>query len=262
MVTGAYGKPKPDFREELERILHILDQPEHSDIMMRVIGALAFNLHCPRFNYIQGALGRKFTDIDFVAYSTYTKRIIELLSSLGYEEDVAVTRFFGEQRLVFHDRENDRHIDVFFNELKFCHRIPFRGRLEVDKPTIPLAELLLEKLQIVKINEKDIIDSIMLLREHPLGRTDEETINVNIIGALCSSDWGWWRTVTRNSAIIRENLESYSQLTDEDRVAVASQLDGLMKYLDEEPKSLRWRLRSLIGERVKWYEEVEELANR
>ena len=36
-------------------------------------------------------------------------------------------------------------------------------------PTIPVTELLLSKLQIVKINEKDVVDVVLLLLDHPIG---------------------------------------------------------------------------------------------
>ena len=40
------------------------------------------------------------------------------------------------------------------------------------EPTLPPAELLLSKLQIVKINRKDILDSLALLSEYPLAEDD------------------------------------------------------------------------------------------
>ena len=79
-------------------------------------------------------------------------------------------------------------MDVFYDKLDFCHVIRWDGRLEVDSPTIPLAELLLEKMQIVKINEQDVVDTFMLLLEHPLGHTDAETINLARMARLCADD--------------------------------------------------------------------------
>ena len=82
------------------------------------------------------------------------------------------------------------HVDIFYEKLDFCHVIRWDGRLEVDSPSIPLAELLLEKMQIVEINEKDVIDTIMLLLEHPLGDIDKETINIARVAQLCASGLG------------------------------------------------------------------------
>ena len=53
-----------------------------------------------------------------------------------------------------------------------CHRIEFGDRLGKSRPTLPVADLLLSKLQIVKINRKDVLDALILLAEHPLGQDD------------------------------------------------------------------------------------------
>src|SRR5512140_1247607 len=178
---GKYGDILEDFYEERTRIVDALEQDENRHILMRLIGALAFRTHCPHYGYIQDKLGRKFTDFDFISYPRFTRDVRRVLTELGYEEDKQVTQLFGDRRMVFHDPAFGRHIDVFYNVLDFCHPISFVGRLEKEQVTIPLAELLLEKMQIVQINEKDLIDSVMLLREHPIGDIDQETINAAII---------------------------------------------------------------------------------
>lgn len=259
---GKYGDIREDFYEERTRILNALKEPENEHIIMRLVGALAFRTHCPEYGYIQDALGRQFTDIDFASYRRFFKDIVRLLTELGYEEDKTVTRLFGDSRLLFHDRKFGRHIDVFFDQLKFCHVIPLTGRLEVETLTLPLAELLLEKMQIVQINEKDVIDTIMLLREHPVGHNDDETINMDVIAKLTSNDWGWWRTLTQNLGVVEEFLGRYQQLSDEDREVVRERLHQLRNYIDEQPKTLRWKVRASIGDRVKWYEDVEDLSGR
>jgi hypothetical protein len=259
---SKYGSPLSDFMAERSRILDALALPENSDLIMRLVGALAFRTHCPQFGYLQDRLGRVFTDIDFAAYSRQKSRILKLLEDLGYEEDRWVSRLFGDQRLVYHDPANQRHVDVFFDQMKFSHVLPLRGRLEAEKLTLPLAELLLQKMQIVRLNEKDLIDTIMLLREHPVGQGDDETINGQVIATLCAKDWGWWRTVTMNLERVREHMPAYAQLTEEDQRVVRDRLDQLASAIAAAPKSVAWKARNLIGDRVKWYEEVEELANR
>lgn len=259
---GKYGEIQADFYTERTRILEALTQPENKHMVLRLIGALAFRTHCPQYGYFQDALGRKFTDIDFASYPKYTKDILRLFVELGYHEDKAVTQLFSESRLLFHDHTYDRHIDIFFNKLDFCHPIHFNGRLEAEALTLPLAELLLEKMQIFKINEKDLIDTIMLLREHPLGETDHEEINVAVITKTLADDWGFWRTVTGNLKLLDEILDRYTSLTDEDRQVVRQRIHQLRELIDAQPKTLRWKLRSNVGERVKWYKDVEELMHR
>ena len=259
---GSYGEIRPDFYDERTRILEALATDENRHILLRLIGALAFRTHCPQFGYLQEALGRVFTDIDFASYQRFFKDIQRLLGELGYQEDKMVSRLFGEHRMLFHDPLHGRHIDIFFDQLHFSHTLPLAGRLEAERLTLPLAELFLEKAQIVQVNEKDLIDAVMLLREHPIGERDDETINARIITGLTSTDWGLWRTVTGNLALLREALPRYSQLSDEDRRIVAERIDQLQRTIDAAPKSTKWKIRAVIGERVKWYEDVEDLAGR
>jgi hypothetical protein len=259
---AKYGEIQEDFYAERTRILDALALKGNSHIILRLIGALAFRTHCPQYGYIQEALGRVFTDIDFASYHHFFKDIRTFFSDLGYEEDKMVSRLFSEVRLLFHDPQFGRHIDVFFDKLDFSHVIPLKGRLEVDSPTLPLAELFLEKMQIAQINEKDLIDTIMVLREHPVGNTDDETINCEVVCSLCASDWGLWRTVTGNLEVVAGFLDAYPQLTDEDRRVVGGRIEELRSRIDSYPKTARWKLRSRIGERVKWYKDVEELAGR
>ena len=256
---GKYGEIVEDFYTERTRILDALAQDENKHVIMRLIGALAFRTHCPEFGYIQDKLGRKFTDIDFASYPRFVRDIRRILTELGYEEDKQVTQLFGDRRMLYHDPVFGRHIDVFFNSLDFCHKVSFIDRLEAEELTLPLAELLLEKMQIVQINEKDLIDSIMLLREHPVGSTDKETINAEVIASTLGSDWGYWRTVTGNLKLLNEVIDNYEGLSQDDRNIVRKRIQELETRIETEPKNLRWKARAKIGERVKWYKDVEEL---
>ena len=256
---GKYGDITEDFYTERTRILNALGDEPYQHIIMRLIGALAFRTHCPKYGYIQDALGRVFTDFDFASYPRFNRDIIRVLTELGYSEDKQVTQLFGDRRMLFHDPVFERHIDVFYNLLDFCHPINFVGRLELEKWTLPLAELLLEKMQIVQINEKDLIDSVMLLREHPLGDMDEETINGARIASILGNDWGFWRTVTGNLNILAERLDQYENLPAEDRKVVRERIRQVQEQIEAQPKTLRWKARARIGEKVKWYKNVEEL---
>jgi len=259
---GRSGEIQEDFYAERTRILDALSQDEYKQIVMRLIGALAFRTHCPQFGYLQDALGRVFTDIDFATYSRHIKDVTRFLTELGYHEDKMVTRLFGEGRMLFHEDKYGRHIDVFLDRLDFSHVLPLTGRLEVDTLTLPLAELLVEKMQIVQLNEKDLIDTIMLLREHSVGNSDNETINATVISHLAANDWGLWRTLTGNLAHVSERLDKYPQLTDDDRRVVRERINALLDLIESQPKTMRWKVGGICHERVKWYKDVEELAHR
>ncbi len=245
------------FENELKRII---DASAQAGLMLRVIGSLAFQIHCPQFGYLQQKMGRAYTDIDFAGYRNQSKEIKVLMAGLGYFEDKEVYIVSEGNRSIFNLPENGLHVDVFYDKLDFCHEINWSGRLEVDSPTIPLAEMLLEKMQIVKINEKDVIDTIMLLMEHKLGDVDKETINIARIAQLCAKDWGLWRTMTMNLEKVKQLALSYPQLSPEQKATVTAQVDAALARIAQEPKSIAWRMRDRVGDRVKWYKEVDEVS--
>jgi len=247
-------------REKFENELkHILKASGEAGLLLRVIGSLAFQMHCPQFGYLQAAMGRAYTDIDFGAYGRQSKQISELMNSLGYTDNREIFIASEGERAIFDKPGAGLHVDVFYEKLDFCHAIYWKDRLEVDSPTIPLTELLLEKMQIVQINEKDVIDTIMLLLEHPLGDVDKETINLKRVAMLCAADWGLWRTTTMNLEKVRALAHGYPQLTDEQKAKVEQQVKDALARLDAEPKSMGWKLRARVGDRVKWYKEVDEV---
>ena len=252
------GRAERDkFENELKRILKAADE---AGVVLRVIGSLGFQMHCPKFGYLQQAMGRAYTDIDFAGYTRQQKAIQALMAKLGYVDNQEIFIVSGGERSIFDRAEIGLHIDVFWEKLDFCHVIRWTGRLEVDSPSIPLAELLLEKMQIVQINEKDIIDTIMLLLEHPLGDVDQETINIKLVSELCAADWGLWRTTTMNLNKVRQLAQTYEVLTPEQKATIESQVQKALTRIDQAPKTMAWRLRARVGDRVKWYKEVDEVG--
>lgn len=262
MTGHSIGMGEQDLaeREKFESELkHILKTSQEAGILLRVIGSLAFQIHCPRFGYLQAALGRAYTDIDFAAYGKQSRQIQELLTSLGYVENREVFITSEGERAIFDRPEAGLHVDVFYEKLDFCHTIYWKERLEVDSPTIPLAELLLEKMQIVKINEKDVIDTIMLLLEHPMGDNDAETINLRWVARMCAEDWGLWRTTSMNLDKVHKLAMQYELLTDAQKDKIGQQVERALARLDEQPKSLAWKVRARVGDRLKWYKDVDEV---
>ena len=212
---GAQDQAERDkFEAELKRILAA---SQDAGVILRVIGSLAFHIHCSKYGYLQAALGRAYTDIDFAGYRKQSKQIKEMMLDLGYEEIREVFIISEGDRAIFHQVNSNLHVDVFYEKLDFSHVISWSDRLEVDSPTIPLAELLLEKMQIFQINEKDIIDTIMLLLEHSLGDSDDEVINIDRVARLLAKDWGLWRTTTMNLDKVKQMTGHYAQLSDDDR---------------------------------------------
>jgi hypothetical protein len=245
-------------KEFLDLATGVLDEAKKRGVTLRLLGAIAFRWHCPEHKSMQYSLGRKLTDIDFASLSREAPQVQRLFHDLGCSENEMVMRLFGSERRIFYYPDSEIHSDVFFDRLKFCHDIELSRRLAIDYPTIPIADLLLEKLQIVEINEKDLIDSAMLLREHPVSDSESETINAEYISDLCSKDWGMWRTITGN---LERLTGSMPRLIDDEthRETVVNRISSLMTSIDSKPKTFAWKMRAKIGDKKKWYRDVEEL---
>jgi hypothetical protein len=139
-----------------------------------------------------------------------------------------------------------------------CHEIPLGKRLEVETDTVPLAELMLTKLQIIELNEKDIRDTVLLFHGHEIGDTDDGAVNGAHIAVLCADDWGLWRTITANLERCRGHVTDY-ELPDEDRARIEQRFDQLLDKIEAEPKSRGWRRRAKVGDKKRWYELPEEV---
>jgi hypothetical protein len=248
---------KREFEAEGDRLVALADG---RGVALRLLGALAFAKRCPRHAYLQETLKREYTDIDFAGYGKQASQIKALLRREGYVEDTLMYVESEGSRMVLNHPVTGLHLDVFLDKLDFCHTVPWKGRLETHDATIPLAEMLMQKMQIVQINEKDVIDTIMLLLEHPLGDRDGDAINVGLVAGVCAGDWGWWRTLTMNLTKVKQIAAAYPQLSDEEKRRVAEQVDLALARIEARPKSLGWKLRARVGDRKKWYRDVGELA--
>jgi len=150
-------------------------------------------------------------------------------------------------------------VDVFLDRLDFCHPIDLRGRLDLHPVTIPLTDILLEKLQIVEINEKDLKDLVVLLLEHPVtDRHQDGALDASYVTDLLCRDWGFYYTVSLNFDRVRRYMETIPDLSDDQRRLVSERLDQIWQHVEAAPKGLRWKLRARVGPARKWYQEVGE----
>ena len=242
--------------------LAIIEAAERKQIELRLMGATAIYYRCPNSRNLTDSMSRALTDLDFMTLSKYVRYIPSLFASLGFEGNERVNTLYGLRRQIYVDPRNGRHVDVFVDKLTFCHEVDLTRRLEIDQITLTLADLFLEKMQIVKIGEKDVKDTTILLREHELGDQDKGRINVNYIAKLLADDWGFYYTVTTNLKKTRDYASSLTLLSPEDQKMVESRIDALLDKIEREGKSMKWKMRARAGTRVKWYDDAEDVENR
>jgi hypothetical protein len=250
----AEAEPLADIREEVRRVL---DGAAAEGFTLRALGGLAIHLHAP-YGLPEG-VQRAYKDIDFVTTKRGDRGLGHFMETVGYTSNRQFNTLNAGRRMLFYDVPHERQVDVFVGTFKMCHTVPIADRLDVDPLTVPLAELLLTKLQIVHLNEKDQRDILALLVSHPLGDTDADVINARRVAELLSDDWGLWRTTQMNLERTREALPSYQLSADEQRL-VSERVDELWAIVQEAPKSRGWKLRDRIGDRKRWYELPEEVG--
>jgi Uncharacterised nucleotidyltransferase len=246
---------RPDILEEARRVI---ESAHAANVTVRVLGGVAISLHAR--GALHPALTRPYGDIDLVTTRKQGRPTARLLSGLGYTANERFNLMNGSTRQVFYDLANERHVDVFVGEFRMCHQIPIADRLELEDTTVPLAELLLTKLQIVELNHKDLIDIWAIIHEHDVAEHDDDAINASRIAELLAADWGLWRTSRQSVEEARARL-SESELPQDDRWLIDERLGRLWQRVEVQPKGLRWRSRGKVGDRAKWYEEPEEIGH-
>jgi hypothetical protein len=243
-----------DVFEEGKRLLA---RAEAEGVPLRLLGGVAIRLRAA--GELPPAFARSYADLDFVTVRRAGGPAAAFFRAEGYEPHVAFNALHGRERLLFFDIEHERQVDVFVGQFSMSHRIPFAERLDLEPGTVPLAELLLTKLQIAQLNEKDVRDALALLHGHPVGDRDGDHVNAGRIAELCAADWGLWRTFTANLAACREYAGGYD-LPPTEREELVGRIDALAHAIERAPKTRAWKLRAKIGERKRWYELPEEVG--
>jgi hypothetical protein len=243
--------PLDDLLEEAERLVA---RAQAGGVTVRLFGGAAIAVRSPSAH--QDGLRRSYKDIDLAGSSRQRAAIEDMLGKSGYVADRSFNALHGHQRLIFHDLIHGRQVDVVLDRLRMCHTIDFGPRLATDTMTLPLAELLLFKLQIVEINHKDLIDTVALLGDHELADADGDCINLPRVLQLTRNDWGLYHTVELSLAKVRD-FAGQVQATLPHRIT--AQVDALLDRLERQPKTSRWKLRARVGDRIPWFELPEEV---
>jgi hypothetical protein len=238
--------PLENIFDEAKRVLDAAGQRK---VVLRLFGGVAIYTRCPSSRV--PPLARKYVDIDVMGKSKQSEAIKKLFVDLDYVPRDRFNAMYGDRRLVFNDIEHSRRVDVFLDVFEMCHRFDMKDRLMLDGSTIPPADLLATKLQVVEINEKDLKDLACIFLDHDVGSTDGEQINGAYLSKLTSNDWGVYKTLTVNL----DRLSSFvpQLLTGTEAEIVAVRIQVLRKMMEDAPKALKWKLRARIGERAPWY---------
>ena len=253
--------PKPSIY--LEEARRLIDEAQKQGIILRVMGPIALHFHFPNFvnlyNKMERLGDRVFTDIDYASYGNTRGKIVPFFEKQDYELEKRAAMLSGNTRHIYFGGRVPM-IDVFFDKLNYNHPIDYHKRLEFHPYCVSLADLMLQKLQIVQINDKDLKDAMLLLLAAPIGDTDRDAINAKYIGKLFSEDWGFYYTATTNLNKVKKAMVEVNALEEGHRAIIAQKIDELLKIIEETPKSGKWKNRAKAGINKPWYQDVSDWA--
>jgi len=256
MTTPRAASAPSSADDPLPEALALARGAADASLGLKLLGGLAVRVLCPEFP----PRLRAGQDIDFACVAKERKKVAEYLAGAGCEPDRRFNNLNGDRQMYF-SAPSGRPIDVMVDKLTMCHILDFRPSFSRQPFTIDAVDVLLSKLQIVELNEKDARDIVHLLAGLPLGGA-QASIDTGRFGKLLGADWGWWRTVTGNLEKLPTLIAERPQLVPPgaayDPVAQAARL---FEVAGQAPKSIKWKLRANVGDRVRWYELPEEVAH-
>ena len=247
-----------DTRHEMrDEARQLIDAARAEGLTLRLLGGLGVREHCHTLELCE----RDYSDLDMVAPAKQARQLVALFARFGFAENVEVSMATSAAELQFvrpckHGgglepglAHTDDHIDVFLDSFRMDHEIALAERLDVEPYTLSLSDLLLTKLQIFKLNEKDLRDILTIFTDAEVGEQEAPgVIDGHYIASLCADDWGLFYDVTLNLQRVSERVATFD-LSEAQIEHVRQGVLRLIGAIDGSPKSLRWRLRARVGTR-------------
>lgn len=234
--------------------LRLWEAGREAAVAFSLAGGVAIAATCP--SATKPPLARDYADIDLAIHGSDVQRLTDVLLTNGYEAAERFNATRGHRRLLFWDRPQNRQVDVFVDVVELCHEIDLRDRVRGDQPSLPLADLLLMKLQVVETNEKDLLDIVAILHDHEFDGVAE--IDTEYLGELLGNDWGLWRTTREVCGKVPAFVAGLDGLERPD--LVVRRAESYLELSERAEKSRKWKMRARVGERKRWYRTPEEVG--
>ena len=248
---------RPGWAAVNEAAVALVEEAGARGHLLRLVGSTGIRLHCQPAAAALDRLGRPAKDIDVVCRHEDRKGLRRLLEERGWQVDRDLLVAMEGRRYAFRHPATGLELDVFVDRLEFCHTIELRDRLGRRQVTVPVEDLLLQKLQIVRQTVTDRMDTSAVLATHPVapgsgGGEAGEVIDAGYVAGLLARDWGFHHTATANLAMLRDGPGNGTGVT------IAERAGALLEAIETAPKSVRWRARARVGERMQWWQDVDE----
>jgi len=236
--------------------LLLVEKAHEQKATVRVMGQMALRMRVPSATLVPAPSTEGGELLELAARGSQSRQIEQVLVGDGYEPNVRFNTVNGTQRMRFTNAGAGLYVEVFFDALLSYHRLEFGSRLHLEEQTLPLADLLLSQLVNVKAEDVDLRLVACLIHDADLGGSAQPgVIDASHVAGVCADDWGWYKTVTMN--LERCLAAAPGLFSGDDLDMVTRRVKRLQQMVEEVPKSLRWQVRARVGDRSRWYEEVE-----
>jgi hypothetical protein len=230
-------------QEKVTEAVAIVDQTAERGGVTRILGGVGVVLHCAG----TGGFHREPEDIDLAVTRAAAAGLDAVLADRGYTANTRLNAMHGDRRRQFEGPAGK--VDVFVGAFTMCHKLELERRLAAESPTLTAADLVLTKLQIVELTEKDMLDLRLLLESHEVGSGPGDWIDADYIASVLADDWGYWRTASGT-------LEQVTGAAP----ALSEKAQRLWERVEAEPKTRKFKMRARVGERRRWYELPETIG--
>ncbi len=242
-----------------EESLRVIKEAAEQGMVLRLIGGLGIRHISP--GALKPPWKRPYKDIDFVASKIGKEGLEAFFEGQGYVPNKQRNLFCGDKRLLFYDQNRSRQVDIFISVFDMCHFLDLEERLRLKDVALTPEDLFLTKIQIVELNEKDVLDLGVLLLDTEVSEDKEKGgFDPQYVARLCANNWGWFRTVTKNIDELKTHINRLEKAPSREKEKVIGNLETIEKAIYDHPKSLSWKSRNVIGDKVQWYNLPEDLG--
>jgi hypothetical protein len=231
---------------------------------VRIAGSMGIAMHCGEASAAMDAAKRRAKDIDVVVRHGDRARLRAWLEARGWGVDRDMLVAMEGERFAFRHAETGLDLDVFVERLQFCHTIELESRWTRHRTTLPIEDLLLQKLQIHELKPADAIDTAIVLSTHDVAAAgdepsdDGEEIDGGYVAAVLARDWGFHRDATANLERVAGAADGALPIAAAGAARAREGAARLLAAIAAAKKSRGFRMRARVGDRMQWWEDVDE----
>ena len=222
--------------------------------VLRLVGSTGIRLHCPPAAAALDRLGRPAKDIDVVCRHEDRKGLRRLLEERGWEVDRDLLVAMEGRRYAFRHPTSGLELDVFVDRLEFCHTIELRDRLGAGTSPCRSRTSCCRSSRSSGRRSPTVWTPARcwLPTRYRRGRGARGHRRL-VRRRAAGPGLGAPPPPSPTSAALRDHPEGNGAAS-----TVAERVDALLAAIQAAPKSVRWRARARVGERMQWWQDVDE----